>query len=244
MSVACVHEAYDYFSDLTLLLAVLAGYLVSNFVFKKRQVGKGPRNAPESDKPHFDCTSLPVEVQARVAGFAGLESWANLASASSMNQYALMQNDALWGNLTGSPMGLAEYRRNVLGLDKLPALKLSTADDVKTVVRMIKAAEPSDNLAVEVVRVVDNTASSAHDLFWNGKGRKGASMTELYEVAAARADLFSADELEAVAHKVEEHTGLLDMLEVPEFSDEDFAAQLSADVDRQVSHQFHTSTAC
>lgn len=239
MSGLCVGEAYDYLMDLQLLLAVVAGYVVSNFFFKKARTGKGePTPARSEGKPVLDAAALPVEVQARIAGFAGLGSWASLASASSMNQYALIENDALWSNLAGSQVGLAEFRRNALAIDQLATLKLSSAEDVKMVIRVINAAKPSDNVADEIAALVSRTGGSAHTLFWQGTGQQGMDMTEIHEAVMARADIFTHAQQESVGHKVEEHKALLDMLEVPEYKDVDFSVQLSADVEAQVSRQF------
>jgi hypothetical protein len=237
----CVGEAYDYFMDLQLLLAVVAGYFVSNFLFKKSPTPASVKSAPgpaRVEKSTFDCAALPVEVQARVADLAGLGSWANLASASSMNQYALIENDALWSNIAGSKVGLAEFRRKTLAIDQLATIKLSTEEEVRTVVRVINAAKPSDNVADEIAALVGRTVGSAHALFWQGVGQEGADMTEIHEAAMARADIFTQAQLETVGHNVEEHKALLDMLEVPQCSDVDFSVQLSADAESQVSRQF------
>merc|ERR1719247_2382194 len=139
-------------ADLQLLLAVVAGYFVANFACKRfkawtpQPAQREPAKDASVDEP-LDCTALPVEVQARVARLSGVQSWSRLAQASSMHQYALFENGAVWANLAGEPIDKEEFRRRSLGLESLPTMSLLSAADVDHAVNMVHGARPSDKVA-------------------------------------------------------------------------------------------------
>jgi len=239
-SVVCVEEPYEYIADLQLLLAVAAGYLVANFVckrFKARAPERQPTKDAHVDAP-LDCTALPVEVQARVARLSGVQSWSRLAQASSMHQYALFENGAVWANLAGEPIDKEEFRRRSLGLESIATMSLLCAADVENVVNMLHGARPGDKVAEGFVDLVSRTAASSSGLFWNGVGVAGVSMAPIAKAVEARANLFSPEQLSGILARVEEHEETLGLLKMPDYPDVDFSAQLAADVDRQLRMQY------
>jgi len=239
-SVVCVEEPYELIADLQLLLAVIAGYFVANFVCKRFKA-RAPERQPMKDADidaALDCTALPVEVQARVARLSGVQSWSSLAQASSMHQYALFENGAVWANLAGEPIDKEEFRRRSLGLESLATMSLLCAADVENVVNMLHGARPSDKVAEGFVDFVSRTAASSSGLFWHGIGVAGVSMEPIAKAVEARATLFSPEQLSAILARVEEHEETLGLLKMPDYPDVDFSAQLAADVDRQLRMQY------
>jgi hypothetical protein len=239
-NVVCVEEPYEILADLQLILAVIAGYFVANFAckrFKARTPQRQPAKDADVDAP-LDCTALPVEVQARVARLSGVQSWSRLAQASSMHQYALFENGAVWANLAGEPIDKEEFRRRSLGLESLATMSLLCAADVDKVVNMLHGARPSDKVAESFVDLVSRTAASSSGLFWHGVGVAGVSMEPIAKAVEARANLFAPEQLSQIVARVEEHEETLGLLEMPDYPDVDFSAQLTADVDRQLRAQY------
>jgi hypothetical protein len=239
-SVVCVEEPYEFTADLPLVFAAIAGYFVCNFVckrFKTRASDRQPTKDADVDA-HLDCTALPVEVQARVARLSGVQSWSRLAQASSMHQYALFENGAVWANLAGEPIDKEEFRRRSLGLESLATMSLLCAADVEHVVNMLHGARPSDKVADAFVDLVSRTAASSSGLFWKGVGVAGVSMEAIAKTVEARAILFSPEQLSEIRTRVEEHEETLGLLKMPDYPDVDFSAQLAADVDRQLRMQY------
>jgi hypothetical protein len=239
-SVVCVEEPYEFIADLQLLLAVIAGYFVANFLFKRNKARAPERQLTKDadvDTP-MDCTALPVEVQARVAKLSGVQSWSRLAQASSMHQYALFENGAVWANLAGEQIDKEEFRRRSLGLESLSTMSLLCAADVDTVVNMVHGARPSDKVAEGFVDLVSRTAASSSGLFWHGVGVAGVSMEPIAKAVEARASLFAPGQLSEILARVEEHEETLGLLKMPDYPDADFSAQLAADVDRQLRMQY------
>jgi hypothetical protein len=241
-SVVCVEEPYDFIADLPLLLAVIAGYFVANFLFKRNKARVPERQLTKDADVDaaLDCTALPVEVQARVARLSGVQSWSRLAQASSMHQYALFDNGAVWANLAGEPMDKEEFRRRSLGLESLTTMSLSCAADVDNVVNMIHGARPSDKVAEGFLDLVSRTAASSSGLFWHGAGVSGVSMEPIAKAVHASANLFAPEQLSHILARVEEHEETLGLLEMPDYPDVDFSAQLAADVDRQLRMQYES----
>jgi hypothetical protein len=229
-------------ADLPLLLAVVAGYFVANFVCKrfKARTPLSEREAPKDADANaaLDCTALPVEVQARIARLSGVKSWSRLARASSMHQYALFENGAVWANLAGEPIDKEEFRRRSLGLESIATMSLLCAADVENVVNMLHGARPSDKVAEGFVDLVSRTAASSSGLFWQGVGVAGVSMAPIAKAVEARANLFSPEQLSGILARVEEHEETLGLLKMPDYPDVDFSAQLAADVDRQLRMQY------
>jgi hypothetical protein len=242
-SVVCVEEPYEFMADLQLLLAVVAGYLVANFACKRfkartpQPAQREPAKDASVDEP-LDCTALPVEVQARVARLSGVQSWSRLAQASSMHQYALFENGAVWANLAGEPIDKEEFRRRSLGLESLATMSLLCAADVENAVNMLHGARASDKVADGFVDLVSRTAASSSGLFWHGVGVAGVSMEPIAKAVEARANLFAPEQLSDILARVEEHEETLGLLEMPDYPDVDFSAQIAADVDRQLRMQY------
>jgi hypothetical protein len=243
-SVVCVEEPYDMIADLPLLLAVVAGYFVANFVCKrfKARTPLSEREAPKDADANaaLDCTALPVEVQARIARLSGVKSWSRLAQASSMHEYALFENGAVWANLAGEPIDKEEYRRRALGLESLATMNLSCAADVENVVNMLHGARPSDKVADGFVDLVSRTTASSSGLFWRGVGDAGVSMEAIATAVETHTSLFAPEQVQTILARVEEHEETLGLLEMPDYPDVDFSAQLDADVDRQLRMQYES----
>jgi len=242
-SVDCVEEHYGMLADVQLLLAAAAGYLFFNLCVKGIKARAAQRQLPKdagSNAP-LDCTALPVEVQARVARLSGVQSWSRLAQASCMHQYALFENGAVWANLAGEPIDKEEFRRRSLGLESLPTMSLLSAADVDHAVNMVHGARPSDKVADGFVDLVSRTAASSSGLFWRGVGVAGVSMEPIAKAVQARANLFAPEQLSEILMRVEEHEETLGLLEMPDYPDVDFSAQISADVDKQLRMQYDSA---
>jgi hypothetical protein len=242
-NVVCVEEPIGMIADFYLLFAVAAGYLTCNIAMKRfkarttEQRQPTPTKDADADAP-LDCTALPVEVQARVARLSGIQSWSSLAQASSMHQYALFENGAVWANLAGEPIDKEDFRRRSLGLESLATMSLLCAADVDKAASMLHGARPSDEVAQGFVDLVTRTAASSSGLFWRGVGVAGVSMESIAKAVEARANLFAPEQLSAILARVEEHEETLGLLEMPDYPDVDFSAQIAADVDQQLRMQY------
>lgn len=240
--------SYDYTADAPLLVALVLGYVVAHF-FKtlrcqprfSKQFRWTPATSPKGQRRAcaLDASVLPVEVQARVAGLAGLDAWASLSTASSGHNHYLWENDAVWAHVAKAPVGKDEFRRRACGLERLSQMeRLATVEDVRDVGGMLRGARPVDNVASEFVRLFTNTAASSHSLFWKGVGSKGVTIADLGTAACARTDLFSSAQIEEISRLVGEHEELSSLCEVPELPDEDFGQTVFEDVERQLSQQY------
>ena len=63
-------------------------------------------------------------------------------------------------------------------------------------------------------------------------------MEPVAKAVQARANLFAPEQLSEILMRVEEHEETLGLLEMPDYPDVDFSAQLAADVDRQLRVQY------
>jgi hypothetical protein len=63
-------------------------------------------------------------------------------------------------------------------------------------------------------------------------------MEPIANAVETRASLFTSEQVSTIVARVEEHEETLGLLEMPDYPDVDFSAQLAADVDRQLRMQY------